>query len=220
MESMEVRNFSIINCATHQGSEIMSNEKEVNRPSSLPHTNSKEPKWDSVIERGKYVYDLINGWIENADNKVSISCAVLTGVFGIITFLAERFKVAQELPVTSEVWNCIYKVSFTSSLTLISLAILYYIKAIIPNLKSNNKNPSEKRFPIYYGDIQELAIEDYMGIMKKSTDEDFAEELFNESWYNSRICMSKMRNYRRGVILSGIAIGLSIISLVAGVMMH
>ena len=198
----------------------MSNEKEVNRPSSLPHTNSKEPKWDSVIERGKYVYDLINGWIENADNKVSISCAVLTGVFSIITFLAERFKVAQELPVTNGIWNYIYKFSFTSSLVLISLAILFYIKAIIPNLKSNNKESSEKRFPIYYGDIQELMFEDYMGIMKKSTDEDFAEELFNESWYNSRICMRKMRNYRRGVILSGIAIGLAIISLVAEVMMH
>lgn len=43
-----------------------------------------------AIERNKFLYQLVNGWIGNADNKVSIFCGVFTVIFGILTFLSDQ----------------------------------------------------------------------------------------------------------------------------------
>lgn len=162
---------------------------------------------DGGIERSKYVYELVNGWIENADNKVGVSCGMFTGVFGVVTFLAEHYIKVPKNPVINECWRCVYRGSFVMSLIIMAVAICAYAKAIIPNLKSSgNKKPSEKKCPIYYGDIHSLRYEEYLKVMKTATKEDFFEEVLLESWYNSGICMRKMNCYKAGVIASIAAI--------------
>lgn len=84
-------------------------------------------------ERNKYVYELVNSWIGNADNKVSISCAIFTGVFGVITFLAENYVKVPEGAGINSCWNCIYKIAFVLSLATMVAAIYFYARAIIPN---------------------------------------------------------------------------------------
>ena len=63
-----------------------SNNQKSNSPSAMPQLGVKAD--DSSLERSKYIYEQVNGWIENADNKVSVSCGIFTGVFSVITFLA------------------------------------------------------------------------------------------------------------------------------------
>ena len=173
------------------------------------------------LERNKYVYELVNGWIENADNKVSVSCGLFTGVFGIVTFLTERYIKVPDNPVVNECWRVLYKGSFIVSLILMALAVFFYAKAIIPNLKSAAPtNKAKKKYPIFYGDIQSLEFNAYHELINKGTNKEFNDEIERETWHNSGVCMKKMRRYKMGVILSISAIGFAFFSFVAHFMMY
>lgn len=186
-----------------------SNNQKPNTPSAKPQSSAKAD--DNGLERNKYVYEQVNGWIENADNKVSVSCGIFTGAFGVITYLAERYIIVPDNPVINECWKTIYGVSFGLSLFVMVLAVFFYALSIIPNLKSSGKmKPTRKKYPIFYGDIHSLQQEDYQRLMEKGTDKDFNDELVLESWHNSGICLKKMKWYKAGVITSMIAIALAL----------
>lgn len=196
-----------------------SKNQSVKALSAGAHPNSKDD--GERVERSKYVYNLVNGWIENADNKVSVSCGIFTGVFAVITFLAEHYKSVPDNTVVNECWRCLYKGSFIISLVVMSTAIILYAKAIIPNLKScGTAMPTQKTYPIFYGDIHALQFKEYKDLMSKGKDGDFANELILESWYNSGICMRKMRWYKAGVISSLIAIAFSFLNLLSHFLMY
>ena len=78
----------------------------------------------------------------------------------------------------------------------------------------------EKKYPIYFGDIQSLDYRLYKTRMARGTDEAFNDEIVLESWHNSGVCQKKMVRYRRGVILSCIAIGFALLSLGAHFFMY
>ncbi len=176
---------------------------------------------ESGIERSKYVFEQVNGWIENADNKVSVSCGVFTGVFGVITFLAEKLVNVPDNATIYESWHCVYRISMVLSLLIIACAVYFYAKAIIPNLKSSgNIEATKKKYPVYFGDIHSYNLDDYRILMERGTDRDFINELIQESWYNSGICLKKMKYYRVGVIFSIIAIVLAFVSFGAHCFMY
>ena len=165
------------------------------------------------MERNKYVYDLVNKWIENADNKVSVACIVVTGVFTAVTFLAGNMEQAKEF---DKCWGCFYQACTVISLFSLLLSILFYFFAISPNLGSNGnvKNESSneiKSCPIFYGDIAKLSVEEYKNRMNSVDDKTFIDELQNEIHYNSGICITKMKWYHRGLWLSFSAIVFSIL---------
>ena len=56
-------------------------------------------------ERNKYVYELVNNWIGNADNKVSVSCGIFSGVFVVISFLRENYIKIPKDAIISSCWN-------------------------------------------------------------------------------------------------------------------
>ena len=180
--------------------------------------NGRKPadETEKSLEHIKYVYDLVNGWIENADNKVSISCGLFVGVFGVVTFLAERFP---NNPVVDDCWKCLFKVSFVLGLIAMGFSVYFYAMAIIPNLKSTStQNASKKKYPVFYGDINTYELIEYQELMKKGNDKEFNDEIVCETWYNSRVCMKKMLRYRRGVISSLIAIAFAFLSLLAHIL--
>lgn len=177
-------------------------------PTSVQVTEKTIEK--SRIDQGIFVYELVNEWIKNADNKVSISCAVFTGVFGVISYLTDRHINVHDNPAIDECFLLIYKYGIILSLAVLAAAVFCYAKAIIPNLKSAG-NPTKKLYPIYYGDIKSLELEDYKQRMARSTEKDLFDELAIETWHNSRICLKKMRWYKAGVILSLSAIVIAII---------
>ena len=170
-------------------------------------------------DRCKYVFDQVNSWIANADNKVSVSCGIFTGVFGVITFLAERIKEPTAAKTISECWQWIYRSSFVLSLILMGLSILHYVLAINPNIKSNEAE-KKKKAPIFYGDIGKLRNCQFKEAMLRASDEDFCDELLNEAHFNSGICTRKMKKYRNGLWLSFAAVGMAVISWAAHFLMY
>ena len=162
-----------------------------------------------TVERSKYVYDLVNSWIGNAENKVSVSCGVFTGAFGVIAFLS------QETTSTDNANQCLkvfYNIVLIMSVLLLLVSIAFYVLSINPNLGSSGKKNSIKKYPVYYGDIAKLDLDSYLKLMKDGTEQDFVKEIQTETHYNSEICLRKMKWYRRGLWFSFIAIVMAVLS--------
>ena len=171
----------------------------------------------SVTERSKYIYNLINYWIQNADDKVNTSCTFFSVVFGIIYFFANQVKDKTNIVGC---WFCVYQVCLYLSIILMVIAIFFFVYAINPNLGSSgeNENVSGKRFPLFYGDIARIKLEHYKTLMRQANDEDFLDELYNEIHFNSRICDNKMKRYRNGlrfslgaILLAGVSLAIRLI---------
>ncbi len=183
-------------------------------------SKERDNKNSDMVERSKYVYDLVNSWIGNADNKVSVSCAIFTGAFGVISFLSERINASTTV---NQCWRNCYHFTFALSIFLFILSLLFYVLAINPNLgksgiKKKNK-PPKKNYPIFYGDISELSLTEYRNRMNKGNEQDFVNELQAETHYNSGICIDKMKRYRIGLWISFASIVMSLISWAAHYMM-
>ncbi len=161
----------------------------------------------SKLERSKFAYEQINNWIENADNKVSVSCGIFTGVFGVISFLSGRITPSETV---NECWRIAHHWSFAISLVTMLISILFYVLAINPNLGSSGKKKNgvapRKKYPVFYGEIAEMTEDEYRKTMNKATEEELISELQNETYFNSRICSSKMRHYRIGLWFSFAAV--------------
>ena len=178
-----------------------------------------EPNKADMLDRGKYAFDQVNPWIFNADNKVSISCGIFTGVFGVITFLAERSKEPTEMTTINECCQSIYMVSFVLSLVIMSISILFYVLAINPNIASNEPR-TKKKVPIFYGDIEKFCNCQYKKAILNASDKDFLDEILNETHLNSVICTRKMRMYKMGLWSSFAAVGMAAISWIAHFLMY
>lgn len=178
-----------------------------------------EPNKIDMLDRCKYVFDQVNSWISNADTKVSISCGIFTGVFGVITFLAERIKEPTATITINDCCQCIYRVSFVLSLVIMGISILFYVLAINPNLKSNETG-TKKKVPIFYGDIDKLCNCKYKEAILNASEKDFFDEILNEAHFNSAICTRKMRMYKNGLWLSFAAVGMAAISWIAHFLMY
>lgn len=173
-------------------------------------------KDEKRIDFCEKIYSQVNSWIENADNKVSVSCGILTGVFAVVAFLAERVAKGNEVNIC---WHQLYKFSFCLSMLVMGIAILFYVFAINPNLgsisKSDSKEKEEKRFPLFFGDIAKMPVDEYKQLMKKSEEKDYLDELLVEIHYNSVICSKKMKRFRWGLWMSFAAIGIAAFSWVS-----
>lgn len=192
-----------------------------------PASTQRSIDEDRGIERNKYVYDLVNRWIENADNKVSVSCGLFSGVFGVVIFLSERYIRLSELSVSNQCWELPYKVFLFASIFLMVIALFFYARAIIPSLKNTvnkreheNANRKLKDYPIFYRDIQDMSCDEFRRRMTQGTNAAFNDELIQEIWINSGICMKKIKRYKYAVILSLYAIVLALLSFGAHYMMY
>ncbi|MCR5629593.1 Pycsar system effector family protein [Eubacterium sp.] len=176
---------------------------------------------DNKMEICKYVFDHVNRWIENADNKVSSACAIFTVVFTVITYLAQIY--IKEPPAKAQVDDTIKKIyifAFGLSLVVMFISLVFFLKAIIPNLKSSGKNETKKVFPIYFGDICKIEVEDFQRMIDKVSERQVLEEIITEIHFNSGICMKKMKNYRIAVIFAFGAIILAFVSFGARFFMY
>lgn len=180
----------------------------------------QEMKSTGSVERTKFVYEQISQRIDSADNKVNVSCGVFTGVFGVITFISEQYVKAPENGTINSSFIGLHMFSLIASLIAMAVAIVFFALAVIPNLKSSGANKSKKVYPVYFGDISSLKYDDYKKLMAEGKDKSFEDELILENWFNSRICMKKMRNYKYGVIASLIAIITAFVSLAAHYFMY
>ena len=191
----------------------ISNAKKDSLSCSTRNEEKPEERMETTMECSKYIYDLVNGWIENADNKVSVSMAVLSGIYAAFAFVAAKFQGKSGLALIYMKW--IHDGLFALSLVLMGVAVLYYVLAIKPNLKSSGKKKEIKRCPIFFGDISSIDVDGYRILMKNVTKKQFVDELITEIHCNSQICTKKMKNYQTAILLSLAAYILLVLSSIA-----
>ena len=195
-------------CATKNEEKVKSN----------PPTQQTE--LSSKTEESKYIYDLVNRWIENADNKVSVSCGVFGGVYGILAFLGERITGQS---IKQDWFRTTAMICFFASAIIMGISIFFYVLAINPNLISKSKKTKQghkRYYPVYYGDIAGMELDHYLKAVNKVNTTSFIDEIQREIHINSRICLRKMKRYRIGIWTSFAAIILATISLAARYLMY
>lgn len=162
---------------------------------------------DDQKERSEFVFELVNNWISNADAKVGVSCASFTAVYAIVANVIENnpwFSVSRCSVTISEKS---YFVCFALSFCFMVLAILFYLLAVFPDLRSSGKKKGDKVYPVFYKDIaKKKDPEVYQELMKNGNDCLFVEEIIKETFMNSKICYKKFRLYRIAVLFSICAI--------------
>lgn len=172
----------------------------------------------NTVDRNLRVFETVNSWINNADNKVSVSCGVFTGAYGIISFLAESYLKSSSSCSNKCLNDCmevIVHILFALGLIFLAVSLFFFARAIIPNLTSDIKRTeaTQKRYPIFYGDIALLNRTEFSTLMQKTSLKDYNEELLIEIHINSQICSKKMKLYKHGVICSLIAVFCALITL-------
>jgi hypothetical protein len=93
-----------------------------------------------------------------------------------------------------------------------------YVLAVNPNLGSSRRN--NKKYLLYYGDIEKTSIREYKAKIKKASERDFLDELLLETCYNSGICLRKMKKYQKGLWLSFASVILAMLSLTVKYLMY
>lgn len=172
---------------------------------------------DAAIERNKYVFDLVNHWIDSADSKVTTSYTIFTVLFTVITLISDNISGTNV--GTGQAQNlCLINISHIVAgigYGLFTISAFLHVWAVKPRLygkKSNNV--VNKEYSIFFEDIKKFKnANDYREHAKNVSDEEFNNSLLSEIYYNSKIASRKMMFHGWGQVVSIVSIALLLISL-------
>lgn len=160
------------------------------------------------IESNKYTLELVNGWINNADTKISIACGISSVVLAVIAFGAENIlgDLAKNNGLNGYVMP-LFVLAFAVACITFLVSLWYYFLALNPSLISSKSEIEKPKYSIFYKDISKFAnVDAYMECMKDVTEEEFNQELMREIYINSDICTKKMQRFKTGMWCSVISI--------------
>ena len=160
------------------------------------------------MESNKYTLELINGWINNADTKISIACGISSVVLAVIAFGAENVlgDLAKNKELCGNVMPLFYLALVVAIIAFLA-SLWYYFLALNPSLISSKSEIEKPKYSIFYKDISRFSnVDMYMECMEAVTDEDFNQELMREIYINSDICTKKMQRFKIGMWCSVISI--------------
>lgn len=159
------------------------------------------------VEYNKYLLELVNSWISNADSKISIACGISSVVFAVIAFGAENVLSKIHVNEVNEFLMALFYITvLIAGLSFLS-GLWFYFWALNPNLTSANNSIKKPRYSLFYEDIKKFAnVDDYIKCVSQATVRDINEEILQEIYINSNICSKKMRRFKTGMWLSVIAI--------------
>lgn len=157
------------------------------------------------IERNKYTLDLVNLWINNVDNKISMAFAILSAILALIVFVTEDHLSQIEFQGVNSCSLCCVKGFALASGLLFLVSVLCFIMCIIPRF--DMEKAGGKKYSIFYDEIKNFDnYRDYIDACIDANAEIFNQELEKEIYFNSCICSKKMRFFRKGIICSGLSI--------------
>jgi hypothetical protein len=160
---------------------------------------------NDTLERNKYVFDLVNMWIGNADNKIELAFAILSAIVAVIALVAEDMLSGFDVTNANICLLCYFRLGVFISGVLFLVSVFFYLSCLIPRF--TNDNQRNKKYSIFYDEIKDFdCYKEYVEACKSATNEMFNEEIIKETYFNSKICSTKMRSFRKGLIFSGASI--------------
>lgn len=161
--------------------------------------NSKKRKSNikENIEQNKYTLDLINQWIQHAENKASLLLAFVVSVSGIIQFICSKL-IIPTYKTTPELF-IIFIVVLTLGSVFFIISIIFFLMVIFPNLTGYNS--TENKYSIFFENIAFFpSFDSYYKLVRKSNAEQFNKEIIKEIFNNSKVCSKKMKHIKLAII--------------------
>lgn len=143
--------------------------------------------------------DLINTWIANIDTKISFALALVGILIGMV-FKENSPCIFQSI---KEVLN-MSPLDSSKILAAILVGLLYltsfsslicFIWAIIARVKNSNKVESI----FFFASISKMELQNYKNKSSKITEKEIIEDLKEQVFINSKICVQKIKLYNVGM---------------------
>jgi len=174
-------------------------------------------KHDSgLLERSKYSLDLINSWITSADSKISTSCGIVSVVVAVMVFVAEN--ILSKIDRTNgamEPWRTLFIITAAGAVITFISSLFLHLLALSPKFFAGKKTGDQsknKRCNIFYDDIKDYNnAEDYISVVRKMSENQFVDDVFRETYYNSNICSTKMHRFKIGLWMAFASVALILI---------
>lgn len=163
------------------------------------NSKKKEIKIKENTEQNKYTLDLINQWIQYAENKASLLLAFIVAFSGIIQFICSKLIIPTY--ETSPKLFIIFIIILALGIISFIISIIFFLMVIFPKLTGYNS--TENKYSIFFEDIASFkSFDSYYKLVRESNIEQFNKEIIKEIYNNSKICSNKMKNIKFAIISS------------------
>lgn len=165
----------------------------------------------SNVEQNKYTLDLVNVWINSADQKIGTAFGIFSAIFAAFGFLVGS-KLA-DLKYENCCWYCVLLVISILSIAIFVVGLAFFFFALKPDLTSDSK---VNKYTIFYEEVKSFQnADDYYEACAIATEDDFNKEVCKEIYYNSVICSKKMYKFRIGLTICSVAILVAVAVVIA-----
>lgn len=156
-------------------------------------------------------FQLVNSWINAADNKISIMSAIFFGVYTVIGGYNLSFFCSIENYNDEKFPTIFALIIFIISNVLFILSVIFCARALIPNISKANNN---KKNLFFYKDIASFRNpNDFKNHCDKINNEQIKLDLSEEIYINSKICYKKMKICKMMIIFSVLSIIFQIVTI-------
>lgn len=165
----------------------------------------------------------MNAWICNSDTKTSIVIGLLGIIITVLLtnngFINNYIDIFEIVFKNIDFSDVLYTILTMISFVMIFFGIYKLIKVLIPTL--NLKNGIIKPSHLFFGSIANFeSYTDFKMSLDKETDDDIIDDILNQVYINSKICVSKFINFKSGLKYSLLGIILFIALFIIGFLIY
>lgn len=155
---------------------------------------------DNMCKEYKFIYENINNWINNIDNKISILLAFSAVILGFIVTCNSLYCYVVKINIIFELLMNLIILLLIISCFICMLSLIGRITTKI-NFKSN----------IFFGSIAKYDRKEFFENTEKMSIDNYSEDLKNQIYINSCICNKKVKLYNISLKLLMLAILISLL---------
>lgn len=171
------------------------------------------------------ILDRIIVWIDNCDSKTSIflgGLGVIAGIFLASDYVSRIIEIVRFMTSHVNVWAVIYLILFFGSIAVLLAGCFFLIRVLISvtDTKSYKKRGVKEESLIFFSSIaKNKALSAYKKKIQKTDNSQFDEDVISQIYACSIICDTKFRNYKTGLLLSLVGLGVFLVITIVGVIL-
>lgn len=135
--------------------------------------------------------DRVHDWIKSADQKISISFAIINGVS--LAFIIPTSKII--IDHTTYLTSYAFTISLIEALVFLAIAEVCSLLALFPRLKSKLSSKSI----LYFGSICNMSSKEFKERIRSETSNDLHDDYINQLVISSQICSIKHHQLKNAI---------------------
>ena len=123
-----------------------------------------------------------------------------------------------------EPWKTWFIITAAGAVITFLLSLFFHLLALSPKFfagKNTGDQSKNKKCNIFYEDIKDYEdTEDYIGAVRKISENQFVDDVLRETYCNSKICSKKMHRFKIGLWIAFVSIVLILICAICYFLMY